>query len=86
MKIYSNDTDWIVAESREDAIAHHDALTGESWLDDIGTLDDWVEIADGKLLSIVDIDTDEEVTKTAAEWIKDAGEIQEAFVLASTEY
>lgn len=73
MKVWTNDTDTVVAEDLADVQRVVEAHYGSTFEQEGWTLDEWGEVADDKPITICNLHDrgpDDKLTQTAAEWIQ----------------
>ena len=85
MKVFTNDTDTVVAEDLADVQKVIEAHYGSTFEQEGWTLDEWEEVPDDKPITICNLHdrgVDDKATHTAAEWAKSEGR----GLLCSTEW
>ena len=85
MKVFTNDTDTVVAEDLADVQRVIEAQYGTTFEQEGWTLDEWGEVPDGEPITIRNVHDrgwDDKETKTAAEWAAENGR----GLLCSTEW
>lgn len=76
LKVFTNDTDTVVANDLADAQRVWEEKIGATFEQEGMSLDDWSRIADDKPITIRNLHDrgwDDKATKTAAEWVASEG-------------